>query len=137
MADIDAKALAFSAARSRILELQEQMTDKVLLMAAEVEKMMAIVPASEANAFLKARCNLPSTELSTYVGPGDEGARRGQRRCSEGDPQTDGDRRSDRHEGRRRDPREACGGKVDGSRGVDGGEPEDRGGGRAQACEAG
>ncbi|MDH6273754.1 MULTISPECIES: hypothetical protein [Rhizobium] len=39
MAAIDAKALALSAARNRILQLQEQMTDKVLPMAAEVEKL--------------------------------------------------------------------------------------------------
>ncbi|MFW8585922.1 DNA cytosine methyltransferase [Rhizobium beringeri] len=68
MADIDAKAQALSAARHRILQLQEQMTDKVLQMAAEVEKLMDVVPMSEAKAFLKARCNLPATELSTYVG---------------------------------------------------------------------
>ncbi|TBZ45180.1 hypothetical protein [Rhizobium leguminosarum] len=68
MADIDAKAQALSAARNRILQLQEQMTDKVLQMAAEVEKLMDVVPVSEAKAFLKARCNLPAVELSTYVG---------------------------------------------------------------------
>ncbi|MGO7779240.1 DNA cytosine methyltransferase [Rhizobium ruizarguesonis] len=44
------------------------MTDKVLQMAAEVETLMDVVPAPEARAFLKARCNLPATELSTYVG---------------------------------------------------------------------
>ncbi|WP_392711029.1 DNA cytosine methyltransferase [Rhizobium ruizarguesonis] len=37
-------------------------------MAAEVETLMDVVPAPEARAFLKARCNLPATELSTYVG---------------------------------------------------------------------
>ncbi|MBY3514150.1 hypothetical protein HFN76_18210 [Rhizobium laguerreae] len=68
MADIDAKAQALSAARHRILQLQEQMADKVLQMAAEVEKLMDVVPLSEAKAFLKARCNLPVVELSTYVG---------------------------------------------------------------------
>ncbi|MGO8422692.1 DNA cytosine methyltransferase [Rhizobium ruizarguesonis] len=44
------------------------MTEKVLQMAAEVETLMDFVPAPEARAFLKARCNLPATELSTYVG---------------------------------------------------------------------
>ncbi|NKL45613.1 DNA (cytosine-5-)-methyltransferase [Rhizobium leguminosarum bv. viciae] len=68
MADIDAKAQALSAARHRILQLQEQMTDKVLQMAAEVEKLIDVVPMSEAKAFLKARCNVPAVELSTYVG---------------------------------------------------------------------
>ncbi|WP_165504983.1 DNA cytosine methyltransferase [Rhizobium leguminosarum] len=37
-------------------------------MAAEVEKLMDVVPMSEAKAFLKARCNVPAVELSTYVG---------------------------------------------------------------------
>ncbi|TAZ35428.1 DNA (cytosine-5-)-methyltransferase [Rhizobium ruizarguesonis] len=68
MADIDVKARAFSAARHRILQLQAQMTDKVLQMAAEVEKLMEAVPASEAKAFLKARCNIPAAELSAYMG---------------------------------------------------------------------
>ncbi|UIJ81817.1 hypothetical protein [Rhizobium leguminosarum] len=68
MADIDIQAQALSNARSRILKLQEQMTDRVLQMAAEVGKLMEIVPPAEAKAFLKARCNLPAVELSTYVG---------------------------------------------------------------------
>jgi DNA (cytosine-5)-methyltransferase 1 len=67
MPDIDAKAQALSDARSRILTLQEQMTERVLQMAAEVEKLMMIIPATEAKAFLKARCNFPAVELSTYV----------------------------------------------------------------------
>lgn len=66
--DIDIKAQALSAARTRILALQEQMTERVLAMAAEVEKLMEVMPASDAKAFLKARCNLPAVELSTYVG---------------------------------------------------------------------
>ncbi|MGO7418815.1 hypothetical protein ACCT09_01770 [Rhizobium ruizarguesonis] len=37
-------------------------------MAAEVEKLMDVVPMSEATAFLRARCNCPAPELSTYVG---------------------------------------------------------------------
>ncbi|MGO4568358.1 hypothetical protein AB4Z52_25705 [Rhizobium sp. 2YAF20] len=68
MAEIDIKPQALFDARNRILKLQEQMTDRVLQMATEVEKLMKIVPASEAKAFLKARCNLPAVELSTYVG---------------------------------------------------------------------
>ncbi|MDQ0561502.1 DNA (cytosine-5)-methyltransferase 1 [Rhizobium mesoamericanum] len=67
MAEIDIKAKALSDARERILKLQEQMTDRVLQMAAEVEKLMTLVSPAEARSFLKARCNLPSTELSTYV----------------------------------------------------------------------
>ncbi len=68
MADINIKAQALSDARARILKLQEQMTDRVLQMAAEVEMLLEIVPPAEAKAFLKARCNLPAVELSTYVG---------------------------------------------------------------------
>lgn len=68
MPDIDSRAQALSDARVRILKLQAQMTDRVLQMAAEVEKLMEIVPPAEAKAFLKARCNLPAVELSTYVG---------------------------------------------------------------------
>ncbi|CAN7336848.1 DNA cytosine methyltransferase [Rhizobium sp. LjRoot258] len=68
MADIDIKAQALSDARTRILKLQEQMTDRLLQMAAEVETLMEIVPPMEARTFLKARCNLPAVELSTYVG---------------------------------------------------------------------
>lgn len=68
MAEIDPKAQALSAAMSRIIKLQEQMTDKVLQMAAEIEKLTETVPAAEVKSFLKIRCNLPATELSTYLG---------------------------------------------------------------------
>ncbi len=68
MADIDPKAHALSAAIRRITELQQQMTDRVLAMAVEIEKLTDVVPAGEAKAFLKARCNLPAAELSTYMG---------------------------------------------------------------------
>ncbi|MDM9646707.1 hypothetical protein [Rhizobium sp. S163] len=44
------------------------MTDKVLQLAAEIEKLTEIVPAVEAKAFLKARFNLLVSELSTYLG---------------------------------------------------------------------
>ncbi len=68
VADIDPKAQALSAAIRRITELQQQMTDRVLSMAVEIEKLTDVVPAAEAKALLKARCNLPATELSTYLG---------------------------------------------------------------------
>ncbi len=68
MADIDPRAHALSAAIRRITELQQQMTDRVLSMAVEIEKLTDVVPAAEAKAFLKARCNLPTAELSTYMG---------------------------------------------------------------------
>ncbi|OWV99180.1 DNA (cytosine-5-)-methyltransferase [Rhizobium sp. R693] len=67
MADVDIKAKALSDAKKRIVDLHEQMTDRVLQMAAEVEKLMAVVSPSEARSFLKARCNLPAVELSTYI----------------------------------------------------------------------
>jgi len=68
LADIDPKAQALSLAVKRITDLQRQMTDRVLAMAVEIEKLTEIVPAAEAKAFLRARCNLPVTELSTYIG---------------------------------------------------------------------
>ncbi|MBB3947658.1 DNA (cytosine-5)-methyltransferase 1 [Rhizobium skierniewicense] len=68
MADIDPKAQALSAAIRRITELQQQMADRVLAMAVEIERLTDVVPAGEAKAFLKARCNLPAAELSTYMG---------------------------------------------------------------------
>lgn len=67
MADIDPKAQALSAAIRRITELQKQMTDRVLAMAVEIEKLTDVVPAGEAKALLKARCNLAEVELSTYM----------------------------------------------------------------------
>ncbi|MEH0293954.1 hypothetical protein V6R98_17335 [Agrobacterium sp. CCNWLW71] len=68
MADIDRKAQALSAALKRMPKLQQQLTDRVLAMAAELEKLTACVPAAEGKAFLKARCNLPTSELSAYIG---------------------------------------------------------------------
>jgi hypothetical protein len=62
MSDIDIKAQVLSAARNRILQLQEQMTDKVLQMAAEVGKLMEVAPMAEAKVFLKAM-----TELLTQL----------------------------------------------------------------------
>lgn len=67
-AEIDTKAKALSDARDRILRLQEQMTDRVLQMAAEIERLIETVTPAEAKSFLKTRCNLPATELSTYLG---------------------------------------------------------------------
>jgi DNA (cytosine-5)-methyltransferase 1 len=61
------KAEALAAAKGRILELQSQMSDRILKMAAEVEKLTAIVPEREAREFLRVSCNVPSAELSTYV----------------------------------------------------------------------
>ncbi|MBB3452604.1 hypothetical protein FHT86_000860 [Rhizobium sp. BK313] len=37
-------------------------------MAAELEKLLDVGSAPEAKAFLKAQCNLPATELATYIG---------------------------------------------------------------------
>jgi DNA (cytosine-5)-methyltransferase 1 len=65
---MDDKAQALSTAKEAIIRLQEQMTDRILKIAVEVEKLLEIVPVAEAKAFLKARCNLPAVELSTYVG---------------------------------------------------------------------
>jgi hypothetical protein len=103
-------------------------------MAAEVEKLMEVVPVSEAKAYLKVRCKLPATELSTYMGfaktmKGSDDVLLEARASfpvlralvaadagrPEGNPRTH--RR--RHEGRRLDPQEDCRSEADGSRGVD------------------
>lgn len=61
------KAEALAAARDRILELQAQMSDRILKMATEVERLTAIVTEREAREFLRVSCNVASSELSTYV----------------------------------------------------------------------
>ncbi len=64
---MDTKAEALSSAKDRIIKLQEQMTDRILQLASEVGKMLEVTTEREAREFLRARCNLPSSELSTYV----------------------------------------------------------------------
>ncbi|WP_313605215.1 DNA cytosine methyltransferase [Rhizobium sp.] len=61
------KSEALAAAKKRIVELQAQMTDRILKMAAEVAKLTAVVTEREAREFLRVTCNVPGTELSTYV----------------------------------------------------------------------
>lgn len=61
------KAEALAAAKGRIIELQSQMLERILKMAAEVEKLTAIVTEREAREFLRVTCNMPSAELSTYA----------------------------------------------------------------------
>ena len=60
------KAEALAAAKKRIIELQAQMTSRILAMAAEIEKLAEVTTAKEAREFLRVSCNLPSLELSTY-----------------------------------------------------------------------
>ena len=60
------KAEALAAAKTRIRELQSQMTSRVLAMAAEIEKLSEVIDQREAHEFLRVSCNLPATELSTY-----------------------------------------------------------------------
>lgn len=64
---MDPKSEALSAAKKRIVELQAQMTDRILKMAAEVAKLTAVVTEREAREFLRVTCNVPGSELSTYV----------------------------------------------------------------------
>lgn len=64
---MNAKAEALAAAKKRIVELQAQMTSRILQMAAEVEKLLDVATEKEAREFLRVSCNLPSSELSTYV----------------------------------------------------------------------
>lgn len=64
---MNSKAEALSVAMNRIVRLQAQMTDRILAMAAEVGRLLEVATEREAREFLRARCNLPSSELSTYV----------------------------------------------------------------------
>lgn len=64
---MNSKAESLAAAKSRIIDLQAQMSDRILKMAAEVEKLTAVVTEREAREFLRVSCNVPSAELSTYV----------------------------------------------------------------------
>lgn len=64
---MNSKAEALAAAKDRITVLQAQMTSRILEMASEVEKLLEVVNAREAREFLRARCNLPTSELSTYI----------------------------------------------------------------------
>lgn len=64
---MDSKAEALAAAKDRIISLQSRMTSRILDMAAEVEKLLAVVTTREAREFLRVRCNLPASELSTYM----------------------------------------------------------------------
>lgn len=64
---MDSKAQALSDLARRVTSLQKQMTSRILKMAAEVEKLREMMPAKEAREFLRVTCNLPATELSTYV----------------------------------------------------------------------
>ncbi|MBY5439070.1 DNA cytosine methyltransferase [Rhizobium leguminosarum] len=64
---MNSKAETLAAAKKRIIELQSQMTDRILKMAAEVERLLEVVTEREAREFLRVGCNVPSSELSTYV----------------------------------------------------------------------
>jgi DNA (cytosine-5)-methyltransferase 1 len=64
---MNSKAEALAAAKKRILALQSQMTKRVLQIAAEVEKLTEIATEDEAREFLHVTCNVPSSELATYV----------------------------------------------------------------------
>ncbi len=64
---MNSKAESLAAAKRRILELQAQMSDRILKLAAEVEKLTAVVTEREAREFLRVSCNVASAELSTYV----------------------------------------------------------------------
>ncbi|MGM5088362.1 DNA (cytosine-5-)-methyltransferase [Rhizobium leguminosarum] len=64
---MNSKAEALASAKARIIALQSQMSSRILQMAKEVEKLLETVSEQEAREFLRATCNVPSTELSTYV----------------------------------------------------------------------
>lgn len=64
---MNSKAEALASAKARIIALQSQMSSRILQMAKEVEKLLQTVSEQEAREFLRTTCNVPSTELSTYV----------------------------------------------------------------------
>ncbi|MBY5786710.1 DNA cytosine methyltransferase [Rhizobium leguminosarum] len=64
---MNSKAEALASAKSRIIALQSQMSSRILEMAKEVERLLETVSEQEAREFLRATCNVPSMELSTYV----------------------------------------------------------------------
>jgi len=64
---MNSKAEALASAKSRIIALQSQMSSRILQMAKEVERLLETISEQEAREFLRATCNVPSTELSTYV----------------------------------------------------------------------
>ncbi len=65
---MDPKAAALKAAKKRIVTLQEQMTARILEMAVAVENLTAVMPEREAREYLRATCNIPSSELRAYAG---------------------------------------------------------------------
>ncbi|TBZ41639.1 DNA cytosine methyltransferase [Rhizobium leguminosarum bv. viciae] len=64
---MNSKAEALASAKARIIALQSQISSRILQMAKEVEKLLEAITEQEAREFLRATCNVPSTELSTYV----------------------------------------------------------------------
>jgi DNA (cytosine-5)-methyltransferase 1 len=64
---MNSKAEALSAAKRRITELQKQIAARILEMAAEVETLTKVTTGREAREFLRVACNMPASELSTYV----------------------------------------------------------------------
>jgi DNA (cytosine-5)-methyltransferase 1 len=64
---MNSKAEALSAAKRRIIELQKQMAARILDMASEVEKLAKETTELEAREFLRVACNMPASDLSTYI----------------------------------------------------------------------
>lgn len=64
---MDTKAEALAGAKKRIIDLQSQMTDRILKIAAEIARLTQVVTEREAREFLRVTCNVPTAELATYV----------------------------------------------------------------------
>lgn len=64
---MDSKAEALAVAKKRIIDLQSQMTDRIIKMAAEIARLTQVVTEREAREFLRVTCNVPTAELATYV----------------------------------------------------------------------
>lgn len=63
---MNSHATALNEARKKIISLQQEMTERVIKLAEEVEKLDAILPSKENREFLRTRCGLATSEISTF-----------------------------------------------------------------------
>lgn len=64
---MNSQAAALHNARNQITELQGEMTARAIKLANEIEKLDAVLSVKESKEFLKLRCGLASSDISTLV----------------------------------------------------------------------
>jgi DNA (cytosine-5)-methyltransferase 1 len=64
---MNSQAAALHNARKQITELQGEMTARAIKLANEIEKLDAVLSVKESKEFLKLRCGLASSDISTLV----------------------------------------------------------------------